>query len=206
MKKAVVFVFVNVCLLLTLAAPQVHGWSCPGHTSIVQEGSSNSDACVTDNRHSFKHYVNNEKDKTITVEDFSNGDPTKGDLYKKIYDLSEKVYDNKPLSKTEKEDLVHSLGDLSNPMHNVIYEGYNKEHHGEYDKISLSKSCVEAKSIDTIQTHKQFIEAAVILANEAKKAGYVDIDANNMNFTRNNACKLASQSATLISAVVKRMG
>lgn len=191
---------------MALATTQVHGWTCPGHTSIAQEGSANLNACVTDNRRTFKHYVNNDRDKTITADDFSSGDTSNGDLYNKIYDLSKKVYENRKLNNLEKEDLIHLLGDLSNPMHNVIYKGYNKKHHKEYDSIDLGKSCVKANSVDLIQTHQQFIESAVKLANDAKSAGYTDIDNDNMNATQADACKLASQSATLIKAIVMRIG
>ena len=190
---------------MILSATQVYGWTCAGHTYIAQEAFANTDACVTDARRSFKHYVNNEREKTITANDFSNGDTTNGDLYKKIYDLSKIVFDNKPLSNIDREDLIHLLGDLSNPMHHVIYEGYNRKHHKEYDHIFLGNSCVKANSVDSIKNHAQFIEAAVKLANEAKNAGYSDIDADSMIGTLNNVCALASQSATPIKAILMRM-
>jgi len=199
MKKTLLTFF-----LMILSATQVYGWTCAGHTYIAQEAFANTDACVTDARRSFKHYVNNERGKTITANDFSSGDTTNGDLYKKIYDLSKIVFDNKPLSNTDREDLIHLLGDLSNPMHHVIYEGYNKRHHKEYDHIFLGNSCVKANSDDSIINYEQFIEAAVKLANDAKNAGYSDIDADSMIGTRNIVCTLASQSATLIKAILMR--
>jgi hypothetical protein len=200
MRKTLLILF-----LIILSTTQAYGWSCAGHTSIAQGVSTNTDACVTDARRSFKHYVNNERGKTITANDFSNGDTENGDLYKKIYDLSKIVFDKKPLSTTDREDLIHLLGDLSNPMHNVIYEGYNKKHHREYDNTDLGKSCVKVNSVDSIQNHAQFIDVAVKLANDAKRIGYSDIDADSMADTQNEACSLASQSATMIKAIVIRI-
>jgi len=200
MKKTLLILF-----LIILSATQVYGWTCAGHTYIVQEATANINACVTDGRRSFRHYVNNERGKTITANDFSSGDTANGDLYKIIYDLSKIVFDKKTLSTTDREDLIHLLGDMSNPMHHVIYEGYNRKHHKEYDHIFLGNRCVKASSVDSIKNHAQFIEAAVKLVNEAKNAGYDDIDADNMMGTRNIVCTLASQSATLIKAIVIRM-
>ena len=129
-----------ILFLIILSATQVYGWTCAGHTYIVQEATENINACASDARRSCKHYVNNEREKAITASDFSNGDTKNGDLYKKIYDLSKMVFNNTPLNDNDKEDLIHLLGDMSNPMHHVIYEGYNRKHHKEYDHIFLGNS------------------------------------------------------------------
>jgi hypothetical protein len=193
-----------------------YGWNCKGHVTIARVAASDSsvpsiltgdEVCAPDRKSSrqytFTHYVNNDETHIIVSNDFSVTQPELGQLYERIYSLSKEAYDGSELTLDEKIDLIHALGDMSNPMHHIIYQGFNKDNHSRYDNYYLDPACMT--TISDIADHESFIAAAVKLANQAKLIGYRDKNANAMMMTKNEACNLTSQSVNLIKAVEKRM-
>lgn len=204
--KKIVLAFIAALLFANFFTSLTFGWSCNNHTIIAQEADFGAiDACATDKRKDFTHYVNNTSNHVVTSSDFQNANNRNGELYKEIYLLSNMLFNGQKLSDKEKQDFIHIVGDLSNPMHNVVFAGYNHDHHKAYDGMHLTNACINHNVHYEIKTEAEFIDKAVEIANAAEKAGYTDITDGKMHFTDADACALASKSVALLSAVKDKL-
>jgi hypothetical protein len=158
------------------------------------------------------HYSNLAKDSTITTlfikhglklfnsdsENYHNG----GELYSAIIH-----YVRDYIRTKNKINLVfagHLIGDLSNPLHNIVYDDFNKLHHKYNDDIL--KNCKKWTSKITYKNMYIYNEADLIrhitnIAKSSQKLGY-KLEKKNRDMTCREAKIQISQSISLFRAVL----
>jgi hypothetical protein len=104
---------------------------------------------------------------------------------------------------------AHYIGDLSQPLHNILYDDYNRKHHAATDAIVNAEVL---DHLDRIKIHEIHIRSEADLAREIARLanrsmalGYRLEDENRM-LTRREAYTQLSQSASLFKAVLRYVG
>lgn len=180
------------------------GWTCQNHLLIAEEaGLSRIDACASDTRRDFSHIVRNSKNHIVVPADFEGGLASE-ELYHRIYELSWKLFNGERLGEKEKQDLVHYVGEISNPMHNVIFRGFNKKHHALYDSPEITSACISRHRWH-ITTHADFVARVAATAEAARMTGYEDMEDGVMDFNEATACAFASESVALLRSIRKKL-
>jgi hypothetical protein len=105
---------------------------------------------------------------------------------------------------------VHYIGDLSQPLHNVVYDGFNKTHHSTNDGIiddevldNIDKIQKNMYEINLRPDHFEEDVAREIarIANISRILG-LKMRAENRNMTREEAYAQLGHSASLLKAVL----
>lgn len=105
---------------------------------------------------------------------------------------------------------VHYIGDLSQPLHNITYDGFNKTHHsandgivddGILDKIGeIEKNMYEIK-LRSDHFEEDLAKEIARIANISRQLG-LRLRAENRDMTREEAYAQLGQSASLLRAVM----
>jgi len=109
---------------------------------------------------------------------------------------------------------AHYLGDLSQPLHNVAYDGFNRSHHavndGLVDGDVLDKVGAIQKRMHEIRLRPDHFEEDLAkeiarIANSSRLLG-LKLKAENRDMTPEEAYTQLGHSASLLKAVIKGMG
>jgi hypothetical protein len=108
---------------------------------------------------------------------------------------------------------VHYIGDLSQPLHNLPYDGFNRAHHsandgivddGILDKIGeIEKNMYEIK-LRPDHFEEDLAKEIARIANISRQLG-IKLRAENRNMTREEAYIQLGHSASLLKAVMSVM-
>jgi hypothetical protein len=108
---------------------------------------------------------------------------------------------------------AHYIGDLSQPLHNISYDGFNKTHHNDNDGIvenEVLNNCAEIeKHMYNITLRPDHFEDDLAkeiarIANISRQLG-LKLRAENRNMTKEEAYIQLGHSASLLKAVIKEM-
>jgi hypothetical protein len=108
---------------------------------------------------------------------------------------------------------AHYIGDLSQPLHNVLYDNFNKTHH------SINDGIVDNDVLDNNEIQKNMYEISIRpthfeedlaseiakIANTARILG-IKIRAENRDMSREEAYTQLGHSASLLKAVLTSLG
>ena len=103
----------------------------------------------------------------------------------------------------------HYIGDLSMPLHNIVYDKFNAEHHSLNDdiveneiKTNLDKVVLYSISI---KSEDDLIQNIVRIARKAKDLGFM-LQKDDRDMTKKEAYAQLSDSASLFKAVLVYVG
>ena len=162
------------------------------------------------------HYVNNPRGTTVTptqiyaqVVKYNGTDDPVGHLYGAII---ASIRDYVRITKTGKYAeyhlafAAHYIGDLSQPLHNTLYNDFNRTNHGKFDGM-INKDVLE--NVDRITVYdihiaseEDLVREIARIANLSMAIGYMLEDEKRM-LTKQEAYAQVSHSVSLFKAVLK---
>ena len=167
--------------------------------------------------HYFDNYGNNiitEKLIFDQVKNYNNPTDEEGHLYGAIIAALRDYKQSKSAGKYAEYHLgyaAHYIGDLSQPLHNTTYDGFNKAHHNYNDGIVenevLDKLNEIEKHMYNIKLRADHFEEDLAkeiarVANISRKLG-LKLRAENRDMTKEEAYVQLGHSASLLRAVIK---
>jgi len=161
------------------------------------------------------HFVNNPKETEVTpglvfsqIEKYNKTDPfghLYGAIFASIRDYQKKVKEGK-YGEYHLAFCAHYVGDLSQPLHNIVYNAFNRKYHQAIDGI-INKEVME--NLDkikiygiTISSEQGLAKEIAKIANDAKKLGY-RLEAEGRVITKEEAFQQISHSASLFRGILK---
>jgi hypothetical protein len=100
---------------------------------------------------------------------------------------------------------VHYVGDLSMPLHNTIYNSFNRRNHGAMDGAVDDEVLDHLERIKVypikIQSEDDLIKEIARIANLSLKLGY-QLEAENRNLTKEEGYLQLGHSASLFKAIL----
>jgi hypothetical protein len=164
------------------------------------------------------HFVNNPLDTVVTeemvlaqIEQYNKTDET-GHLYGAILASLRAYLKDKKAGKYGEYHMgfcAHYVGDLSMPLHNVLYNEFNQAHHGQNDGI-INDEVLE--NLSRIEIYPISIETEADLAKEIAQIANLSIDlakrleAENRLMTKSEAYLQIGHSASLLRAILTYAG
>ncbi len=169
------------------------------------------------------HYFNNYENETVTdkmvlnqVKLYNSPTDNEGHLYGAIV-AALKDYQKKKASGRFPEYYmafaVHYIGDLSQPLHNMPYDGFNRAHHSANDGIvdenildnikEIEKNMYEIK-LSKENFDEDLAKEIARIANISRQLGF-KIKAENRDMTKGEAYVQLGHSASLLKAVLSIM-
>jgi hypothetical protein len=99
----------------------------------------------------------------------------------------------------------HYVGDLSMPLHNTVYNAFNRKHHKTIDGIINDEILNNIDKIKfytiSIDSEQDLAKEIARIANLSMKLGY-KIESQNRLLTREEAYQQVSHSASLFKAIL----
>lgn len=223
-KKVTYAVFVQLLLLVVLSG-SAHAWFGKTHLAIAKAAGYRNwhNAAAADlakmkagNIEEYNHYVNNRRGTVINpgmvidqAKKYNNPRDRDGHLYGAIVASVRLYLKDKKKGRYPEDHMaycVHYVGDLSMPLHNILYNDYNKKYHMEMDGIiehgimdNLSKIKIEKI---VIKNEKDLVKEIVRIANISKDLAFRLEDENRM-ITEEEAYRQVSYSASLLKAILE---
>lgn len=171
----------------------------------------------------FNHYCNTPLDFVVTPElvlaqkaSYNSPADPHGHLYGAILGALEEFRRTDRLGKYAQYHLAfaaHYLADLSQPLHNMPYDAFNRRNHsavdGTVEDEVLANLQKIRKRMTEITIRPEHFEAdlareVALLANDAKKLGAV-MKKENRLLTRKEAYRQLARSASLLRAVLRAL-
>jgi hypothetical protein len=170
---------------------------------------------------SYNHYFDNESDVEVTPEmvisqtsKYNNPADKEGHLYGAIIASLREYKKTVEAGKYPEYHIAfcaHYVGDLSQPLHNIPYDDFNKTHHDINDgvveaEVLKSIGLIE-KNMYPINLRPKFFEQDLSkeiarIANISRKLGH-KLKAENRNLTKEEAYVQLGHSASLLRAILK---
>ena len=170
----------------------------------------------TGRKERFNHYVNNSRRITVTpeivlqqVEYYNEPTNIMGNLYGAIIaSLRDylKARDEGKYGAYHLAFCAHYVGDLSQPLHNTLYNSYNRKNHGTTDGI-INDEVLD--NIDKIKIYHIKIKSEEDLANEIARIANLSIEKGyqiqdeKRSLTKEEAYEQISHSASLFKAILR---
>jgi len=173
-------------------------------------------------RESYNHFYNNPGDEEVTpslvlsqAHKYDNPRDREGHLYGAIIATLRDYIRKRSEGRFARYDLAycfHYIGDLSQPLHNVPYDEFNKEYHRPIEEIAdeyvkrngiegIKKYMYEIK-IDTEDPEKDIACHIARIANLARELGKKIKDENRV-MTEEEVLTQLGHSASLIKGILK---
>jgi hypothetical protein len=173
---------------------------------------------------SYNHYFDNESDAQVTPEmvisqinKYNNPTDKEGHLYGAIIASLREYKKTVGAGKYPEYHIAfcaHYVGDLSQPLHNISYDDFNKTHHDVNDGIVeaevLKNIGLIEKNMYPIKLRPNFFEKDLSkeiarIANISRKLGH-KLKAENRDMTKEEAYVQLGHSASLLRAILKYLG
>ena len=162
------------------------------------------------------HYVNNPRETTVTPEmvfqqinEYNKTNDLKGHLYGAIIASIRDYLKDKQGGKYSEYHLgfcAHYVGDLSQPLHNTVYNIYNRRNHKTIDGIINDEVLDNIDRIKIypikIESEKDLAKEIARIANLSLKKGYQIQDEKRL-LTKDEAYEQISHSASLFKAILE---
>lgn len=171
----------------------------------------------------LNHYFDNYENVSVTeklifdqAKHYNDPNDKEGHLYGAIIASLREYRQVKSTGKYAEYHLAfaaHYIGDLSQPLHNITYDGFNRTHHNDNDGIvenEVLNNCAEIeKHMYDIKLRPDHFEEDLAkeiarIANISRQLG-IKLRAENRNMTKEEAYIQLGHSASLLRAVIKEM-
>ena len=160
------------------------------------------------------HYSNNPPGKTITASDalsqvnrYDTLDPD-GHLYGAILAslrMYRAVTEKGKYGEYHMAFCAHYVADLSQPLHNTVYNAFNQENHKAIDRIVNEEALDNLDKITVspvvITSERDLARHIAELANRSAKLGY-ELEAEGRMLTKNEAYRQLSLSVSLLKGIL----
>jgi len=175
-------------------------------------------------REKYNHFFDNFNNIEVTpemvlkqAEKYDDPSDTEGHLYGAIIASLRQYEKSKQDNKYAEYHLAfcaHYIGDLSNPLHNVLYDDFNKQHHSVNDgvvnaEVSDNLDRIKANMPNLTLSKDNFendlAREIARIANNARRLGH-KLQKENRDMTKEEAYKQLGQSASLFNVVLKHLG
>lgn len=218
--------FVLIAVMVVFPVPSF-AWNDEPHLSIAKVAGYSKwyNACGADmarlkagDREKHNHYVNNPPGTVVTSElifsqiDRYNQIDKDGHLYGAIIASLRNYLDYRKKGKYGEYHLAfcaHYVGDLSMPLHNTLYNSFNRTYHKTIDGMLNGKALDNLQKIRiykiTIHSEKDLVREIARIANLTLKLGY-RLEAENRLLTEKEAFVQISHSASLLKAILGYAG
>jgi hypothetical protein len=169
------------------------------------------------------HYFGNDKNAEISTktvldqaERYNNPNDTEGHLYGAIIASLREFRVTKSLGKDAEYQMayaVHYIGDLSEPLHNIPYDSFNKAHHSINDNTvenvmdrieEIQKNMYEIK-LRPDHFEEDLAKEIARIANVSRVLG-IKLRTDNRDMTSNEGLTQIGHSASLLKAVLEGIG
>lgn len=225
MKRRIQSTLILVVLLFTLGwAGNANGWHDETHIAIAKvagyykwfnaTGADMAKLKIGE-LEGNNHYVNNPLDTVVTpdmvfqqVARYNRLEET-GHLYGAIIASLRDYVKDKEEGKYGEYHLgfcAHYVGDLSQPLHNIVYDTYNQTYHNQTDGI-INDEVLD--NLSKIEVYAIYIDSEADLAREVARIANISIalgkqlEADNRMMTKQEAYRQIGHSASLFKAVLK---
>ena len=167
----------------------------------------------------MNHYTNNPPGTIVTPEMvleqvglYNKPDDKKGRLYGAILGSIREYRTTKKKGKYAEYHLAfaaHYLGDLSQPLHNMIYNAYNRQNHNRTnatinDEILDNLDRIKIYPIE-IESEKDLASEIARIANQAMQLDY-QLEKEGRRLTKTEAHEQISHSASFFKGVLNWLG
>jgi hypothetical protein len=167
----------------------------------------------------LNHYADNPRGTVVTpemvfeqVKKYNRTDDPEGHLYGAIITSIRDYLRYQKEGKYGEYHLAfcaHYVGDLSQPLHNTLYDSYNRKYHKITDGIINDEVLNHIDKIKIypikIESEKDLAKEIARIANLSMKKGY-QIEDENRLLTKEEAYEQISRSASLFRAILKYVG
>ncbi|MBI5055837.1 MAG: hypothetical protein HZB61_04390 [Nitrospirae bacterium] len=169
----------------------------------------------------YNHFFDNDRNVEVTpkmvfeqVERYNNPEDMEGHLYGAILASLREYNKHQKDAEYHIDFCVHYITDLSAPLHNVIYDDFNKTRHAENDGV------IGGEVLDNINRLKRLMyqvdlrhdhfeddlaKEIAVIANKARHLGH-KLKKENRAMTKEEAYNQLAQSASLINTALKHLG
>ena len=169
------------------------------------------------------HYFGNDKNAEVSVktvldqaERYNNPNDTEGHLYGAIIASLREFRIAKSMGKDAEYQMaytVHYIGDLSEPLHNIPYDNFNKAHHAindntvenVMDKIEEIQKSMYEINLRADHFEEDLAKEIARIANVSRVLG-VKLRTENRDMTPNEGLAQIGHSASLLKAVLEGIG
>ncbi len=168
---------------------------------------------------SFNHFCNNPPGTVITVkkvigqaEYYNDSKHAEGHLYGAIIASVRNYREMRKKGEYAESHLayaVHYIGDLSQPLHNTVFNQFNKKNHAAVDMIINDDAL---KNIDKIRIYRIDIKSEADLAHEIARIANISvslgytIEKEDRLLTREEAYAQIGHSASLLKGLLRYLG
>ncbi len=221
-----------IFLSLSLFAAPSYSWHDQTHIAIAEAAGykywfNAAGADITKikagNLEGLNHFFDNYENATVTekmifdqVKHYNDPTDKEGHLYGAIIASLREYRQAKSSGKYGEYHLAfaaHYIGDLSQPLHNIPYDGFNKTHHSENDGIVenevLNRISEIEKNMYEIKLRPDHFEEDLAkeiarIANQSRQLG-LKLRTENRSMTKEEAYIQLGHSASLLRAVIREM-
>jgi hypothetical protein len=165
---------------------------------------------------SLNHFVDNARGTNVTpemvfqqIKKYNHADDPKGHLYGAIIASLQDYFKEKHEGKYGEYHLafcVHYVGDQSQPLHNTLYDSYNRKYHKTTDGIINDEVLDNMDKIKIypikIESEKDLAKEIARIANLSIEKGYQLEDEKRL-LTKEEAYEQISHSASLFKAILE---
>ena len=227
MKKTYINLILQIFIMIFFAG-SASAWFGKTHIAVAKAGGYKNwyNAAAADlaklkagDIEQYNHYVNNRRGTVITpeivleqAEKYNNPRDRDGHLYGAIISSVRLYIKDKRAGRYPEDHMaycVHYVGDLSMPLHNILFNDFNKKHHMEMDGIIEKdilnvQSKIKIKKI-TIKTEEDLAREIAGIGNISMELAFRLEDENRM-MTQEEAYRQVSYSASLLGAILEYVG
>lgn len=224
-KKSILFVVMLGLLFTVNSAEQAYSWDDKTHLAIAKKAGYSRwyNAAGADlvkikagNIEAYNHYSNNPPGTVITrktvlkqAEYYDTGDHREGHLYGAII-ASVREYKKKKLEGKHADPYldfaVHYIGDLSQPLHNTVYNDFNKKNHMKIDLMIKPEQLISENGIKiypvNIRNEDDLAQKIADMANTSIELGYM-LEKENRILTTAEALNQISHSSSLLKGLLE---
>jgi len=169
----------------------------------------------------YNHFFDNYENNIVTakmildqVKNYNNPNDEEGHLYGAIVASLRDYRQSKAAGKYAEFHFgytVHYICDLSEPLHNTVYDGFNKSHHNDndgivenevFEKYSKIKKHMYNIKLRADHFEEDLIKEIARVANLSRQLG-LKLRAENRNMTKEEAYTQLGHSASLLNAAIK---
>ncbi len=221
-----------VFLVLILLSSTVYAWHDKTHIAIAKAAGyqywfNAAGADITKTKagdiEEKNHYYNNYENTAITdkivldqVKRYNSPSDEEGHLYGAIIGALRDYQKKKTSGKYAEYPMafaVHYIGDLSQPLHNLPYDHFNKTHHSAndgivdddiLDKIKEIEKNMYAIKLTKVNFEEDLAKEIARIANISRQLG-MKLKSENRNMIKEEAYAQLGHSASLLKAVLNNI-
>ncbi len=231
-KPDVIIIFLSIISFLAIQVHSVFGWHDGTHLAVAKAAGYNKwyytvgadmAKIKAGSIEKYNHFFDNSLHVEVTpelvfqqVKRYNNPNHSEGHLYGAIIASLREYKSAFEIGKYAEYHVafcVHYITDLSQPLHNIPYDDFNRSHHVENDGI-VDKEVLN--NIKKIKKHmyqiyprpahfeEDFAKEIARIANLSRLLGY-ELKKQNRNMTKEEVYIQLGHSASLLEAVIKHL-